>query len=96
MWAGLAPTHPHLHIWHELFDAPPGRWESIHINAAPNMLAAAALPRPYPGDDGEEGGEVRWESVAVDATRGRMSSSKGRMGETDGTDNDKYGEKSYA
>ena len=61
------------------------------------MLAAAALPRPYPGDDGKkEGGEVRWESVAVDATRGRMSSSKGRMGETDGTDNDGYGEKPYA
>ena len=71
MWAGLAPTHQHLHIWHELFDAPPGRWESVHINAPPNMLAAAALPRPCPGDDGEKDGrEVRWESVAVDATRG--------------------------
>jgi len=96
MWSKLAATHGHLHIWHELFDAPPGRWESIHVNGTPNMLAAATVPRPYPevGDGGED--EVRWESVAVDATRGTMSTSKGRMGMTDGTDNDVYGEKAYA
>ena len=68
----------------------------MHVNAAPNMLAAATLPAPRRGDDGRDEGEVRWESVAVDATRGRMGSSRGRMGETDGTDNDKYGDKSYA
>jgi hypothetical protein len=95
LWARLAPTHPHLAIWHEVFDAPPGRWESIHVNAEPHMLAAATLPRPYPGDDLKKEGEVVWESVAVDATRGRMSSSKGRMGVTDGTDNDAYSERSY-
>jgi hypothetical protein len=65
-WSSSAATHGHVHIWHELFDAPPGRWESIHLNAAPTMLAQATLPRPYQGDN-EKGG-VMWESVAVDAT----------------------------
>jgi hypothetical protein len=108
LWNKLSAAHAHLHIWHEMFDAPAGRWESVHVNGAPNMLAAAALARPLPGPADDDGGDddeasagaegegrVQWVSVAVDATGGRLRTSRGRLGQSDGTDNDVYGEKGY-
>jgi hypothetical protein len=42
----------------------------------------------------EEGGK-KWASPIVDASRGVLKSSRGRMTMTDGKDNERYGEDPY-
>lgn len=37
-------------------------------------------------------GEVLWKSPIVDASIGKYRTTKGRMGEGDGAENEKYGE----
>ena len=39
---------------------------------------------------------TQWVSPIVDAWRGPLRSSRGRMARTDGADNDKYGDDPYA
>ncbi|RVD81476.1 uncharacterized protein DFL_009340 [Arthrobotrys flagrans] len=42
-WNKNLKNHPHIGIWHEVYVAPKGNWESIYINSAPTGLAATTL-----------------------------------------------------
>ena len=71
----------HIGIYHEMFAAPPGRWEVIGVNMPPTLLGAASVRIPEDGDgqDGTDGGE--WVSTLVDATsHPQLRSQYSRMG----------------
>jgi len=87
-YAKMYAEAPHFSIWHEVFTAPAGKWETIYANSHPTLFGAASAPVKT------EKGTV-WQSTVVDASRGVLKSSRGRMGNTDGLENDKYGLEVY-
>jgi hypothetical protein len=82
-WNKTEAQHAHLGIWHEIFVAPKGHWESIYINSQPLGLGATTFPVKT------ESGVV-WQNPLVDASKGVLRSSKGRMTLSDGTDHEQY------
>ena len=74
-WNANVRRHPHLSIYHEIFDASRGNWESIYINSNPTGLGAGSA-REVDEESGVEG----WGSTVVDASRGVLKTSAGRMG----------------
>jgi len=76
-WAWWNKNHkqnPHLSIYHETYHVPKGHWETIYINSHISHLATAAVK----GKD-EKTGEDRWLSPVVDASKGLLKTSAGRM-----------------
>jgi len=85
-WAWYIKTvekHPYMGIWHETFVSPAGHWETVYMNERPMLLGAGQWPV-----DGKEG--RKWASPVVDAMKGQLRTKWGRMGRTDGEDNEKY------
>ncbi|PNS17142.1 hypothetical protein CAC42_7196 [Sphaceloma murrayae] len=75
-------------IYHELYEVPSGNYESIY-DQFPPMLAGATQHRV--DKEGLEGKTEEWQSPIVDARKGPLRSSKGRMARSTGGDNVKYG-----
>jgi len=71
----------HIGIMHEIFEAPAGMWESVYLNFEPTMLGATSYVRKA-GEKELVGGTVaeEWVSPIVDASRGKLRSSRGRLG----------------
>jgi len=88
-WNKNIAKHPHISIWHELYVAPAGHWENIYINGRPLLFGATTYPIT------SKDGEKKWVSPVVDASRGLLKSSRGRMTLTDGKDNNQYGSDPY-
>ena len=76
-WNKIAPTHPHLMISHELYQVPKGYWESIYKQGAPIGVADTLHPVTLKSGGKEE---KVWMSPVVDACKGVLKSSVGRMG----------------
>ena len=87
-WNRTMAQHPHIAIWHEAYEAPAGAWESIYVNTRPTLLGATTYPVKTPQG-------TQWLNPLVDASRGVLKSSRGRMTRTDGDDNDKYDGATY-
>jgi Domain of unknown function (DUF4188) len=83
-WGKMYTKSPYISIWHETFTAPAGAWESIYANSHPTMLGAVQVPIKTEKD-------TVWSGTLVDASRGQLKSSRGRMNKTDGSENEKYG-----
>jgi hypothetical protein len=83
-WYKNEAKHKHLGIWHEIFVAPKGMWETIYVNGTPLGFGSSTFP--VKGEDGK----VMWQSPLVDASRGLLRTSKGRMSRSDGKDHEKY------
>lgn len=68
----------HIGISHEVFEAPRGKWEAISLNFQPTRLGATSYLKK---GDKMIGGVVddQWISPVV-AARGKLASSKGRLG----------------
>ena len=83
-------------INHEIYAVDKSSWENVYINFQPTMLGTTTdLKR-----DGKlEGGVVadEWLSPLMDASRGKLRTSAGRMGPKhgNGSENDKYGPSPY-
>jgi hypothetical protein len=79
----------HIGLMHEVFRAPKGHWEGVYVNYHPTGLAATSkkITRKT-----AEGNVTEWVSPVVDASKGLLRTSYGRMGKRDGSDNDKYGD----
>jgi len=60
----------HLGVNHEIFEAEPGKWEAVYLNQQPSLLSGTV----HQGEDG------MWRVGAVDASRGKMRNSAGRLG----------------
>lgn len=74
-WNKVVATHPHLSIFHELYQIPRGYWESVYVQVPP--VGAAATMHNVPQKDGED---EKWMSPVVDARKGVLRTSAGRMG----------------
>lgn len=86
-WNKVVPRYPHLGLFHEMYQVPRGHWETIYVQMAPLgaaatmhrvAVAAAAAGEKEGAPQGEEGHEA-WMSPVVDASRGVLKSSAGRM-----------------
>ena len=65
-------------IYHEMYQVPAGNWEAIYEHMPPINLAASKVQLK----DGT------WASPVVDARKGALKTSKGRMSWSDGKEND--------
>ncbi|KAF4550981.1 Hypothetical protein D9617_15g043350 [Elsinoe fawcettii] len=89
-WYKNLAENKDLGIWHELYEVPSGNYESVYAQMAPLGLAATQKRVVV-----QEGGEKRegWIYPVVDARKGQLKSSSGRMARSDGRENEKYGTK---
>lgn len=71
----------HIGIMHEIFEAPAGMWETVYLNFEPTMMGATSYLKKA-DEKGVVGGTVAdmWVSPVVDASRGKLRSSRGRLG----------------
>jgi hypothetical protein len=80
----------HLSICHEVFAAPKGNWEGVYVNQYPSFFMGT---NHFVMDkEGNEG----WVDPVTKANKGRMRTAKGRLGRSDGRENEVYGEEPYA
>lgn len=89
----IVKKYNHLSIYHELFHVPAGHWESIYVN---NPAIGLARTRHAVRSPELEEKEVRWMSPVVDASRGVLKTSAGRMTKTMGTEHDGWVTDPYA
>jgi len=73
-WNKIVKTHPHLTIFHEVYHAPKGHWENIYVNSHPALINSTTTKFVD-----EETGRDRWASPVVDASKGLLRTSAGRM-----------------
>lgn len=69
----------HLGINHEIFEVDAHRWEGVYLNFQPTMLGATTFLRK---GDKDVGGVVedQWVSALMDARKGKLRTSAGRLG----------------
>lgn len=82
---------------HEIFEADAHKWETIYINFQPTLMGATTYLKK--GGKTMEGGVVpdEWISPLVDARRGPLAKSSGRMGRTVTTfDDNRVAKETYA
>ncbi|KAL1853540.1 hypothetical protein VTK73DRAFT_9007 [Phialemonium thermophilum] len=72
-------------VMHEVYQVPARKWESIFVNYHPTGLGATTYKI------GVEG-QTKWASPLVDASRGLLGSSKGRMALSEGNDHETFGD----
>lgn len=80
-WNANYKQWPHMSIYHEVFHVPKGHWEAIYVNSHVSGLPSTRVK----GDDG------LWRSPIVNASRGLLRTSAGRMSRSDATDHDNFG-----
>ena len=78
-WEDTLKEHDFIGINHEIFEADTGSWESIYANFQPTCFGATSYLR--------KGGKLesgivpdQWVSPLVDASRGKLARSSGRLG----------------
>ncbi|KAL6830412.1 hypothetical protein J3E69DRAFT_353707 [Trichoderma sp. SZMC 28015] len=85
MGRGKAKEGRLFSIMHEVYQVPARKWESIFVNYHPTGLGATTYKIDVDG-------QTKWSSPLVDASRGLLRSSKGRMALSEGNDHDIYGD----
>ena len=81
-WNANVKQWPHMSIWHEIYHVPKGHWESIYVNSHISGLPSTRVKT----DDGF------WASPIVDASKGLLKTSAGRMARSDAKEHDNIGE----
>jgi len=89
-WNKTVKEHSHLSIYHEVYHAPKGHWESIYVNSHESGFASTT----HRYVDKKTGKEM-WASPVVDASRGLLATSAGRMGRSKADEHDGYGDSPY-
>lgn len=80
----LVKEHKHFSIYHETYHVPKDHYESIYINSHISGLHSTVFKVPD-----EEGNEVYTHPI-VDASKGVLKTSAGRMARSKGDEHDKY------
>ena len=75
----------HISIWHETYHVPKGNWESIYVTSHSSGLASTA----HEYFESEHGVNM-WASPVVDASKGLLRTSVGRMSGSEGKEHEKY------
>ncbi|EXJ80093.1 hypothetical protein A1O3_08379 [Capronia epimyces CBS 606.96] len=88
-WNKTLDQNDHIGINHEIFEVDRKHWEAIYVNFQPTLLGATTYLRK---GDKMIGGTVndQWISPLIDARRGKLRSSAGRLGRDLGQLYDKY------
>lgn len=73
-WYNTIKEPAHLSIWHEIYHAPKGHWESIYANSHPTGINSTTF-KVFDQETGTE----KWASPVVDASKGLLRTSAGRM-----------------
>lgn len=89
-WNKHVKNFPHLSIFHETYHVPKGNWESIYVNS--HVSGINATTHKYTD---EMTGKEMYASPAVDASKGLLRTSAGRMSRSNATEHDEYGEDPY-
>ncbi len=78
-WQATVKQNDHIGINHEIFEADAHHWESVYLNFQPTLLGATTFLRK---GDKIIGGTVddQYISPLVDARRGKLRTSAGRLG----------------
>lgn len=81
-WEKTIKDNDYVGINHEIFEADAKHWENIYANFQPTLMGASTFLKK--GGKTIEGGVVadEWISPLVDASRGKLAKSSGRMGRT--------------
>jgi hypothetical protein len=80
-WNANVKQWPHLSIWHETYHVPKGSWETIYVNSHISGMPSTRVKT----DDG------LWVSPVVDASRGLLKTSAGRMSRSQAKEHDDIG-----
>jgi len=97
-WERIVKENNYIGINHEIFQADAKNWENVYLNFQPTLMGATTYLKK--GGKTLEGGVVpdEWISPLVDAQRGKLAKSSGRMGrqvsqyDADRVGKDVYGE----
>lgn len=82
--------YPHLAIFHETYEVPKGKWESIYVNS--HLSGINSTTHKYTD---ESTGQPMWASPVVDASKGLLKTSAGRMSKSKADEHDQYGVDPY-
>lgn len=79
-WEKTIKDNGYVAINHEIFEADAKHWENIYVNFQPTLMGATTFLKK--GGKTLEGGVVpdQWISPLVDASKGKLARSSGRMG----------------
>jgi len=77
-WNSKVREMPHISIYHETYHVPAGNWESIHINSKLSGLGSVSFKMPEEGT-----GKEVYQHPIVDASKGLLKTSAGRMARSD-------------
>ncbi|KAK3686918.1 hypothetical protein LTR37_019360 [Vermiconidia calcicola] len=89
-WNKHTKHMPHISIWHETYQVPKGSCKTIYINSHISGLNGAS--RPYTD---EMTGKVLYNYPIVDASKGLLKTSAGRMSRSNASEHDAYGDDPY-
>ncbi|KAK0833573.1 hypothetical protein LTR73_001335 [Friedmanniomyces endolithicus] len=87
-WNTNYKTHPHISIYHETYHIPKGHWETIYINSHRSHLGSATF-KAYNSEKGED----MYMSGVVDASKGLLRTSQGRLSRGKGDENEHFKDK---
>ncbi|KAK3678128.1 hypothetical protein LTR78_002223 [Recurvomyces mirabilis] len=76
---------PHISIYHEIYSVPKGNWESIYINS--HLSGINSTKFKITDMEGKE----KWASPVVDASKGLLKTSAGRMSRSQAGEHEKMG-----
>ncbi|EED13303.1 conserved hypothetical protein [Talaromyces stipitatus ATCC 10500] len=74
-WNRTVKEHPHLFIFHEIYKAEGKSHDNIYFNAQPTLIGGTAFPVKS-----NDKVERQWVNPLVDANRGILATSRGRLG----------------
>jgi hypothetical protein len=75
---------PHISIYHETYHVPKGNWESIYVNSHISGINTTSVKVI------DEEGNEKWTHPIVDASKGQLKTSMGRMSRSKGHEHDGY------
>ena len=87
--------YKHIGFMHEVFSVPRRAYESVYLNCTPHLLGGTSVKRGVKRVQDEEGNGLErpeWLNPLVPANKGVMRSSFGRLGKTQGKEQEQYGE----
>ncbi|KAF2458923.1 hypothetical protein BDY21DRAFT_370442 [Lineolata rhizophorae] len=89
-WNKHLAENSHISIWHETYQVPASSWETIYVNSHPTLLGGSMHKREVANLEKDNGSETVWISPIVDASKGAMRTSAGRMSRGTGREHDKF------
>jgi len=93
-WNATVKQNDHLGINHEIFEVDRHHWEGVYLNFQPTLLGATTYLKK---GDKLIGGTVddEWISPLIDARKGKLRTSAGRLGHDPQQNAEKYGFDGY-